>query len=68
MKQGDLVTWKEGGIPELSGQVSTYLILYPDLERTSASSQPMWIALSNRGNMVVVHEDSMRVVGEAECK
>ena len=64
MKPGDLVTWKEGGIPELSGQVSTYLILHPDLERTSAASQPMWIALSNRGNMVVVHEDSMRVVSD----
>lgn len=65
MKPGDLVTWKEGGIPELSGQVSTYLILHPDHERTEAARQPMWIALSNRGNMVVVHEDSMRVLSEA---
>ena len=68
MKQGDLVTWKEGGIPELSGQVSTYLLLNPDLERSELAGEPTWIALSNRGNMVVVHEDSMRVVNESECK
>ena len=65
MKQGDLVTWKESGIPEPLGQVSTYLILYPDPERSGLARQPMWIALSNRGNFVVVHEDSMRLVNEA---
>ena len=68
MKQGDLVTWKEGGIPELSGQVITYLLLNPDLARSELYSEPTWIALSCRGNFVVVHEDSMRLVGEAECK
>ena len=66
MKQGDLVTWKEGGI--LSGQVITYLLLNPDLARSELYSEPTWIALSCRGNFVVVHEDAMKVVGEAECK
>ena len=67
MKQGDLVTWKEGGISEAWG-ASTYLLLNPDLARSELAGEPTWIALSCRGNFVVVHEDSMRVVGEAECK
>ena len=64
MKPGDLVAWKEGGIPELSGQVSTYLILQPDPVRTNLTGESTWLALSCRGNMVVVHEDSMRVVSD----
>ena len=65
VKQGDLVTWKEGGISELSGQVSTYLLLNPDLARSELAGEPTWIALSCRGHFVVVHEDSMRLVNEA---
>jgi hypothetical protein len=67
VKQGDLVTWKEGGTSEAWG-ASTYLLLNPDLARSELAGEPTWIALSYRGNFVVVHEDSMRVVGEAECK
>jgi len=65
MKPGDLVAWKVGGITEPHGLVSTYLILQPDPVRTNLTREPVWIALSCRGNMVVVHEDSMRVVNEA---
>ena len=64
MKQGDLVTWKEGGISEAWGS-STYLLLQPDPARSELAREPTWIALSCRGNMVVVHEDAMRVVNEA---
>jgi hypothetical protein len=64
VKQGDLVTWKEGGISEAWG-ASTYLLLNPDPRPRELAGEPTWIALSCRGNFVVVHEDSMRLVNEA---
>lgn len=64
MKPGDLVAWRQEFLSP-PGYTSTFLILQPDPARTNLTREPVWIALSCRGNMVVVHEDSMRVVNEA---
>ena len=58
--------WWRGGQEFLSppGYTSTFLILQPDPVRTNLTGESTWLALSCRGNMVVVHEDAMRVINE----
>lgn len=63
MKPGDLVVWGQEFLSP-PDYTSTFLILQPDPVRTNLTGESTWLALSCRGNMVVVHEDSMRVVSE----
>jgi hypothetical protein len=65
MQPGDLVAWgQEYVFLSPPGYTSTFLILQPDPVRTNLTGESTWLALSCRGNMVVVHEDAMRVVSE----
>ena len=63
MKPGDLVVWGQEFLSP-PDYTSTFLILQPDPVRTNLTGESTWLALSCRGNMVVVHEDAMRVVSE----
>lgn len=63
MKPGDLVVWGQEFLSP-PDYISTFLILQPDPVRTNLTGESTWLALSCRGNMVVVHEDAMRVVNE----
>ena len=63
MQPGDLVVWGQEFLSP-PGYTSTFLILQPDPVRTNLTGESTWLALSCRGNMVVVHEDAMRVVSD----
>ena len=64
MKAGDLVAWKND---RFTTKGSTYLVLRPDPARSESYQSECWQALSNRGNLVIVHADAMEVISEALC-